>query len=456
MDKYIKNINPNAVKVLEKLIKSGYEAYLVGGCVRDSVMGIEPKDWDICTSATPLQVKMVFCGNKVLETGIKHGTVTVVYNSELFEVTTFRKDGEYEDGRRPSKIEYGNFVEDLSRRDFTINAMAADANGYIYDIFNAQFDIENKIVRCIGNPDKRFSEDYLRILRAIRFASVLGFKIHEETEESMLSNYKNIQALSKERVCSELIKILKGKNSYVVLEKYKEIFSFMIPYVQNMIGCEQNNIFHIYDVWGHTVKAIEYSVTSSKFPKDWADVYVKFALLFHDIGKPFSKTTDIQGHDHFYGHASKSAELTKEILKYFKFSNVFVDTVVELVQYHDIEFSPNKKCARKMLNKFGIEQIKRLLKIRECDNAAHSEFAYAKFEDSIRFFDCLMEVIEENSAFSLKDLKINGTDLINAGFKPGPKIGKILNSVLEAVTNEEIKNEKEDIWEYIKNGKRFF
>lgn len=436
-------------EILSKIEKAGFEAYIVGGCVRDILLGREPKDWDICTSAEPSEVINIFGIKNVYLTGFKHGTVTVLPRFEDcsdmpmsgYEVTTFRMDGEYRDGRHPDSVSFTKSIkEDLARRDFTINAMAYNPKTGLIDPFDGQKDLAMKIVKCVGNSVDRFKEDALRILRALRFSSQLGFDIEEKTECAMYVIRDEMKLLSNERIGKEVLGIVTGRYAADVIEKNKTIFFAAMPLLQAMDGCEQNNQYHCGTVFEHTLNAMRNVYTCHEFPDEWADEYVKFALLLHDIGKPVSKMTDKLGHDHFYGHPARSAELANNALIQLRYSNKFRETIVELVENHAIEFTPSKSCARRLLNKFGEEQLRRLLKIRECDNRAHSRMAFPRFEKSIGFRKCLEEVVAEKSAFSLKHLAVNGKDLIENGFEPGPQMGvilkKLLNEVMEGALND--------------------
>lgn len=450
---YIKNfdrqkIPQEVLTILSRIESSGFEAYLVGGCVRDVLLGKKPKDWDICTSAEPNDIYRIFGQEYVRPTGLQHGTVTVVPEQEDtsapaagYEVTTYRVDGKYIDGRHPDGVSFTkNLKEDLARRDFTINAIAYNPKTGVVDPFFGREDLKRKVVRCVGNPVTRFEEDSLRILRALRFSSQLEFSIEEETKGAMYRVMDNMKLLSNERIGKEVFGIVTGPNAAAVIEENKMVFFAVVPLLQAIDGCKQNNQYHCGTVFEHTMEAMRNIYRCHEFPDEWVDEYVKFALLFHDIGKPVSKMTDVLGHDHFYGHPARSAELTTNALIQLRYSNKFRETVVELVKNHAVEFTPSKSCARRLLNRFGEAQLKRLLKIRECDNRAHSRLAYPKFQNSLEFCKCLEEVIEEKSAFSLRHLAVNGRDLMENGIESGPRMGailkKLLNEVMEGSPNE--------------------
>ena len=453
-----------ASEVMNVLNHAGYKAYVVGGCVRDALLGRTPHDWDICTNAKPEEIIQLFGEENTIPTGIKHGTVTVKCGSGQYEVTTFRTDGEYSDSRRPDSVTFVDRVEvDLARRDFTINAMAFNEDEGIVDPFGGQNDLQNKIIRCVGSPEERFEEDSLRLLRAIRFAAQLGFEIEPSTAEAIdyLASRVNLTAL--ERVGVEFAKTVDAPFAAQVFRTPigKRMLMAICPVFMMADGCAQNNKYHCGDVYEHTMMALENSWNCSAFPKSWADTEVRMALLLHDIGKPFVKTTDENGYDHFYQHASVSARFAKHILTRLRYSKKSIDTIVNLVHYHDITFTPSKAAVRRMLNKFGMENTRRLLKIRECDNRAHTELAFPKFEaGAMPFSKLLDEVWEEQSAFSLKHLEINGTTLMTElNLQPGKLVGEILNHLLDAVINDRVINDRtaliEEAKAYYEKGENY-
>lgn len=329
---YIK-IPDGANVVIDKLYENGHSAFVVGGCVRDFILEKEPHDWDICTDALPEQVMQIFGEKNVIPTGIKHGTVTVLIGNDNYEVTTYRIDGMYSDGRRPDNVEFTqNLIEDLSRRDFSINAMAYNDKIGLIDPFDGISDIKNRRICCVGDPGKRFGEDYLRILRAIRFSSTFGFIIDKHTRMVAAINAPNLRMLANERVGAEIRKILCGRYAADVIDENKTSIAWVIPEIIDMVGCEQNNPYHVEDVFQHTLSAMRNMSTSNIFPAEWVDDYVRCVLFFHDIGKPKSKSTDENGCDHFYHHAAKSAEITYDILTRLRFNSKDRDIIVELVK----------------------------------------------------------------------------------------------------------------------------
>lgn len=431
-------IPDGAQEIIDTLYDNGYEAYVVGGCVRDSILGKIPKDWDICTSATTEEIKKCFYGNYIVETGIKHGTITIIKNSVQYEVTTFRIDGIYSDGRHPDDVIFTtNLADDLARRDFTINAMAYNHSVGLVDLYNGQEDIESRIIRCVGDPNERFAEDALRIMRALRFASQLEFEIDTSTHNSILMNYRRLNYVSKERINTELCKTLLGKQILPILENYKCVFEYIIPPFKKCIGFEQNNKFHIYNVYDHIAHAV------SNYQGD--DVTVKIALLLHDIGKPMCYTEDENG-GHFYNHNVFSHYLASKVLDDLKFSNVIKNDVLELIEFHDSEVAPTAKSIKRWLNKVGEKQFKRLLDVKAADILAHNPLTQAsRMATNIGLGVLLEDILETNQCFTVKDLDINGKDIMSLGVKEGKLVGDILNHLLDCVINETISNNKDEL-----------
>lgn len=435
---------PSQVRfILEWLTNAGYESYICGGAVRDYLLGKEPHDYDITTSATPNQVMEVFKHYHVLPTGLQHGTVTIMLSgSDVgYEVTTFRKDGDYSDGRHPDSVQFtSNIIEDLSRRDFTINAMAYNPEVGLIDPFGGQEDLKKKIIRCVGNPRDRFNEDALRILRAIRFASQLDFTIIPNTDWEIHQQYKNLENISIERINSEFCKIASSDSFCVQLLLYKDVFSLFIPELKDTIDFPQNNPWHIYNVFDHTIHAVEHCESE--------DLTVRLAVFFHDFGKPHSYQDGEDGIRHFKGHGKVSAEITDNIMKRLRFDNETRNNVVELVYYHDATFEVGKKYVKRWLNKIGEKQFRRLLELKKADNKAqnleHSSDRIKELEEIELLID---KVIKESECFSLKDLAVNGKDLINVGYKAGKELGNTLNELLQLVIDGECPNKKEELLE---------
>ncbi len=428
-------ISANAKKAISELNKHGYEAYLVGGCVRDMLMGIEPHDYDITTSASPDEMKEVFKNERVIETGIKHGTLTVIYDGEPIEITTYRIDGEYKDNRHPKSVEFTrNLSDDLSRRDFTVNALAYNERDGIIDLFGGRSDIENRIIRAVGDAKTRFTEDALRIFRAARFSSTLGFEIEQETKKAMIECAHLLNNISAERINTELTKLLLGKNvKNAIIENYK-ILGVLIPEYLKMKDFDQKNKWHIYDILTHTAVAVEASL---KVP------HIRLALLLHDTGKVHTFFTDENGVGHFWGHNEKSAEIARDFLNKYKYDNFTKDAVYSLVKIHDTPIQEDKGFIKKRLNRLGTDRFFDLIEIQRADNKAQNpELVNLQRIDNIE--KMAREIVREE-CFSLASLKINGKDLISIGITEGKKIGYVLNALLDEVIEDKLKNEREEL-----------
>ena len=433
------NIPSDANEIIHTLQNHGHSAYVVGGCVRDSIIGRTIHDWDICTSATPNEMLEIFKDRRVIETGLQHGTITIVINGEPYEVTTYRIDGVYSDNRRPDSVTFTDkLVEDLRRRDFTINAMAYNDDEGLIDPFDGLKDIEWKKIRCVGSARDRFGEDALRILRAIRFASQLEFAMMPETDYEINKQYKKLENISIERINSEFCKIAASSNFCVEMVLYQDVFALFMPELKDMFNFPQNNPYHDYDVWGHAIHAVEHCESD--------DLAVRLAVFFHDIGKPHSYQDGEDGIRHFKGHGRVSAEITDNIMKRLRFDNETRNNVVELVYYHDATFELGKKYVKRWLNKIGEEQFIRLLEVRKADILCQKpDYEQSRIDkvDSIEKF--LEEVLQEDECFSLKDLAINGKDLMSVGYKAGKELGNTLNEILQLVIDGECPNEKEKL-----------
>lgn len=428
-------------KIIACLNDCGFEAYLVGGCVRDSLMGKIPHDYDITTNATPDEMKKAFEGLKVIETGEKHGTLTVLIDGNSVEVTTYRIDGDYQDNRRPDFVEFTrNIKEDLSRRDFTVNALAFNEQDGLIDLFSGEKDIEKKTIKCVGEADIRFSEDALRILRALRFSSTLGFEIEEKTATSILKNRNLLKKISSERIFAEFKKLITGENAEKILIDFKEVIAVFIPEIRPCFGFDQRTKYHQYDVYTHIVKTV---VACEN------DEILRLACFFHDIEKPSVFTLDKNGTGHFYGHPKPSAETTRAVLKRLKADNKTIQTVVDLVKYHDRQIAPSEKSVKRFLSKASPEFLRLLIKIKRADSLAHA----VQYRNREEYLTSLLEILEkierEEQCFKLKDLKINGNDLIDLGFF-GEEIGIVLKKLLKAVIDGEVNNEYEELIRYIK------
>lgn len=426
-------ISPSAKRVIRMLEKAGYKAGLVGGCVRDMLMGTPPHDFDVTTNATPEEMHLVFQNERVIETGIKHGTLTVLIDKEPIEITTFRIDGEYCDNRHPESVTFSRTLDkDLERRDFTVNALYYDLDNGIVDLFGGEEDIKRKVIKAVGDPEKRFKEDALRILRGIRFASTLGFEIEENTKKAMLKCKHLLANISGERISVEINKFVMGKNVKNIMLQNYEILGELCPAFLQMHGFEQFNKWHIYDVLEHTAVAVEN--TPCVLP-------LRLAMMLHDTGKPQAFFRDENGVGHFYGHADISTEIAREYLNKYRYDNATKNKVLWLVKHHDVYTEEDEVIIKKRLNRMGKEPFLQLIEIQRADNSAQNpELTRMEHFDTLKK---MVEKIAERSCLSLSSLAVNGTDLIDAGFLPGKKIGIILHTLLGEVIENKLENTKE-------------
>lgn len=435
-------IPEHIIKAIDLLNHAGYEAYLVGGCVRDALLGVSPKDYDITTSALPEQTKEVFREYHVIETGIKHGTVTVVIDHSPIEITTYRVDQKYLDHRHPESVVFtSSLEEDLARRDFTINAMAYHPQTGLIDLYDGKKDLKTCTIRCVGDPETRFNEDALRILRALRFASRYDSPIENSTEKAMRKCADLLREISAERIASELIEILCGKGVRRILTEETDILGVPIPELLPMKGFDQNNPHHIYDVLTHTAVTVE----SIPPEKD-----LRLSALFHDIGKPLSYSVGEDGVGHFYGHAKKSEMIASKVLKRLKYDNETTNSVLTLVKYHDLHLEENEKSVKRLLRKIGPEMFDKLILLYRADNLAQAPVYRDRQEGYDRLSALAEKILSEEQCFSLKSLAVNGSDLIQMGYKPGPKLGSMLDKLLTKVIDGKLKNEKDELVEFIK------
>lgn len=428
---------PKNVDIAINLLQSaGFEAYAVGGCVRDSLLGKTPNDWDITTSAKPEDMKSVFVNFRCIDTGIKHGTVTVVIDGEPLEITTFRLDGEYEDNRHPKSVTFtSNLGADLGRRDFTVNAMAYSKMTGTVDLFDGQNDLKNKIIRCVGDPDRRFNEDALRILRALRFASALDFEIEEKTAQSLLKNRALLGNISEERIAKELLKLVCGKGAKRILTDFAPVLFEILPELQPMYKNSHDNPHHCYDIYEHTLIAVE-----SIDPEPT----LRFAMLLHDCGKPAVKKFDENGVAHFYGHQRISAEISAQILARLKVSNKFRDEILFLVSNHDRwELYENTEKMPRYLSKFGLDGVLNLLKVMRADVLAQSpEYRY-RLDQIADAEETAKNLAAQKPCLSLSELQINGRTLMDIGIPQGRKLGAVLAQLLDEVIDGVTKNTQE-------------
>lgn len=434
---------PQVQYVLDKLNNAGFEAYLVGGGVRDALMGFAPKDFDITTSALPEQTELVFAAHRLIETGMKHGTVTVLIDDMPLEITTYRIDGEYSDNRHPDKVSFTSFLkDDLSRRDFTVNALAYHPLTGITDLFDGQKDIKHEIIRCVGIPAERFREDALRIMRALRFSSVLGFTIDPATAEAIHAEKRLLKNVSAERIYSEFVKLLCGKNARRVLDDYIDVIGVFIPQVLSMQNCSQNCVYHCFDVLHHTTASIEAAP---------AEHVLRLAAFFHDIGKPACRTTDEAGNDHFYGHCAVSAEIAEQVLKELRADAKTVQTVTQLVLHHDTPITETEKSVKRAMNKLTAEGFYMMLDLKRADTLAHASACHERLSVLDNLKAIADEVIRKQDCFSLRQLAVNGDDLIALGMVPGKEIGDRLHWLLDAVVDGKVENEKQLLLDYLEN-----
>ena len=429
--------------IIQTLQEHGYEAYAVGGCVRDSLLGREPGDWDITTSASPDETKKLFA--RTVDTGIEHGTVTVLLGKEGFEVTTYRIDGKYEDSRHPTEVIFTrNLREDLLRRDFTINAMAYNDTEGIVDIFGGMDDLKRKIIRCVGNARERFGEDALRIMRGVRFAAQLGFSLEKGTKEAMTELAPTLEEISAERIQTELVKLLVSDSPELIREAYHlGITAVILPEFDEMMRTGQETKYHRYDVGEHTVQAV------CNVPPDKV---LRLTMLLHDVAKPEMKTVDADGTAHFKGHDIRGEQKAKEILRRLKFDNDTIHKVTKLVRWHDYRMPAEKKNVRKAMSKISAELFPMYLLVKRADILAHSMYRREEeLENLSGLQKCYEEIVADHECVSLKQLAVTGTDLIGIGMKPGKQIGEVLNELLRIVLEYPEFNNKEHLLRFVQN-----
>ena len=420
--------------ILETLEKNGFEAYVVGGAVRDIVLGKTPDDFDVTTSATPEEVVRVFGERHCHPTGIAHGTVTVVEDGIPFEITTFRIDGEYNDSRHPEQVLFTrNLQDDVLRRDFTINAMAMTREAEVVDFCGGLSDLEMGVIRAVGEPKKRFEEDALRILRALRFASQLGFTIEKETSCEIFRQKESLPRLSAERIWQELRKLFCGEYATAILREYFEVFAVIFPEIGPMKGCEQHNPHHIYDVWEHSLVAMQ------NVP---ANTVLRTTMLFHDVGKPACFTLDEKGVGHFNGHQSLGAEMTDAILRRLKVDTDTRESIVYLIRIHDMTIEPREKIVRRRLAQMGEPMLRNLIAVKRADMKGHSQLSAYRFAEIDAFEALLDKTLEDQLCYSFDMLEVNGKDLISIGMTPGPELGKVKKQLLDEVIEDRIPNDK--------------
>ncbi len=432
---------PQKVKfIIEQLENAGFEAYCVGGGVRDMVMGKSPEDWDITTSALPDETKRVFNGYKTIDTGLKHGTVTLLIDKTPFEITTFRIDGEYDDNRHPENVSFTkNLAEDLARRDFTINTLAYSLKTGLVDLYGGRADIYNGIIKTVGNPEKRFKEDGLRIMRALRFSAVLGFDIENETSKAIHQNKELLKNISAERLATELEKLVCGKYAFRVLMEYSDVLSVFIPEIAPAVNFHQHGKKHAYDVWEHICHTVD------TIP---CDKILRLTMFLHDLGKVPTHKLNENGESTFKNHAAVGGDMAKEILTRLKMDKKTVNRISFLVSNHDFEPPESKMILKKHLKTKTPEDIHTLLVIKKSDRGALSENYRDISKETALCLQWLKEIEENNECCTISQLAVNGNDLLKAGYK-GTDIGETLNTLLDAVIQEKTENTKTSLLTYL-------
>lgn len=429
--------------IISRLEAAGFEAYAVGGCVRDSLLGRTPGDWDVTTSAGPLQVKEVF--RHTVDTGIRHGTVTVMLDHEGFEVTTYRIDGTYEDGRHPREVTFtASLTEDLRRRDFTVNAMAYNDGSGLVDVFGGMKDLDRSIIRCVGEAAERFGEDALRMLRAVRFSAQLGFSIAGGTKAAIVELAPSLAKISAERVQAELVKLLMSDHPDYMRDAYRlGITKTVLPELDAAFATAQNNPHHIYTVGEHLMQSLLHTR---------ADRALRIAALLHDIAKPVTRITDDKGTDHFHGHEEVGVKMAGTILRRLRFDNDTMEKVKKYIKYHDYNIAPDAGAVRRAVNEIGEEYFPQVMEIKRADVLAQSAYRREEKLERLAVIERLYgEILETNQCTSLKTLEITGNDLIALGVPRGKAIGALLNRLLDEVLQEPANNTHEYLTERAKN-----
>ena len=424
-------------QIIKRLQQEGYDAYAVGGCVRDTLLGRPPQDWDITTSAKPQEVKALF--SHTVDTGIEHGTVTVMLDHIGYEVTTYRIDGEYEDARHPKSVTFtGNLVEDLKRRDFTINAMAYNDTAGLVDAFDGTADLQKGIIRCVGDPHDRFGEDALRMLRAVRFAAQLGFTIEEETRRAAADLADHLKKVSAERIQTELVKLLTSAHPEEMRTVYELGLSrIFLPEFDRMMETPQVTKHHCYSVGEHTIRTMQEIAP---------DRLLRLTMLLHDVAKPLCMTTDEDGQNHFKGHPAAGADLARTILRRLKFDNATIRQVCLLIRYHDDRPAVTPRNVRRAISRIGLENMPLLFAVKRADTLGQSQYQRAEKLAYIDAYEAEYESIcAAQQCVQKKDLAINGSDLIALGMKPGKAIGAVLDELFEQVLNDPDCNTKEQL-----------
>ena len=428
----------NARFIINRLQQSGYSCYAVGGCVRDSILGREPSDWDFTTSALPEEIEAVFSDCRTLNFGKQFGTIGVILGNDQYEVTTYRIDGDYTDSRHPDAVSFASSLrDDLSRRDFTVNAMAYNDTDGLVDYFDGQKDLQYGVIRCVGVATNRFAEDALRILRALRFASTLGFSIEPKTSEAILSGRKMLSAIASERISDELKKLLCGDKVDFILRRYRSVFTVFIPELLGTFDFEQNTKHHNRDVYRHTVASVK---------NIEPDPLLRMTMLFHDIGKPMSRTTDKFGMSHYRNHPILGAAMTEEILRRLCMPRLFIDEVTTLIRRHDVRIKPDPVQIKQLLGELGPKTLKNLYKVQRADILAQSLYMREEKLQNLAAVEAETErILSSGECYNLRMLNINGSDLLHIGITSGEQIGRTLDTLLSKVITGELNNDKPDL-----------
>ncbi len=429
-----------AIRLLEE---QGFEAYAVGGCVRDGLLGLVPHDWDICTTALTEEMRMVFSGFRIIETGTSHGTLTVIVDDLPLEITTYRVDGLYSDHRRPDGVRFtSNLLDDLSRRDFTINAMAWHPERGLRDPFGGKGDLESRLLKTVGEPNERFEEDALRLMRALRFAAAYELRVDPLTSVALHSRREELRFVAMERLRAELDRLIVAPGAARILTEYPDVLAVFLPFIAPMVGFRQYSIYHHLDVWCHTVASMNASIPAP---------LVRLALLFHDAGKPACFTYDEEGHGHFYGHATAGVSIAEKALRALKYDRKTRETVVRLIRYHDTPIPAEPPAVKRWLRRLGEEEFRLLLEVRRGDAIGHApSVVSASLEVVESLGQCLDQILAEGACFSVRDLAVDGNDVIACGIPEGPEIGKALASLTEQVMDGQLPNERESLLRFLR------
>lgn len=433
-----------AKRLVGRLEQKGYSAFLVGGCVRDLLLGQTPKDFDIATSAKPDEVKQALSSCRFADTGIEHGTVMAITGGEGYEITTFRTESGYSDHRRPDRVEFVSSIEqDLVRRDFTINAMAMSQSGEIIDLYGGKEDIKNRLIRCVGDPAARFTEDPLRILRAVRFYSRLGFSVEQNTRTAAVELANMLDDVARERISAELAGVMLGDNVFNALMDFRPIIFKLIPELKPCDNFEQKNPWHLYSAYEHTAR-----VVAACRPV----LALRLSALLHDVAKPECFFITEEGRGHFYGHAEKGAPIATDILRRLRFDSVTVKRVERLVRHHSADIAPTEKAARRWISRLGAEEYMLLIELKTADDTAKNpEKAAESLETDRQLFEIAKRVIEAGGCLGIHDLSISGSELIALGLRQGKGVGDILNKLFLCVASGELPNEREALLQRAKS-----